>query len=267
MIFSLILATGLWSPWAALRFPQDAQKPSEPGGAELTSQEKSDPITTARQLIEHRENPGRLARAVMLLEWRKDHGPETAEVHALLAESHSRMVETLNPEKAEDRRRMRQERESGLREARDAIRLAPNQAEGHYWLGWLLLQTADAEQSYGRLKDAISELLQAQQSDPKVDEGGPARMLGRIYQETPGWPFLGSRTKAIRWYTKSLEAAPETLRTHLWLGQTYAQDGQKELARLELEKVSGAKPRAGHEKETLESQQEADSLLKTLPQK
>jgi lipopolysaccharide biosynthesis regulator YciM len=92
-------------------------------------------------------------------------------------------------------------------------------------------------------------------------------MLGRIYQETPGWPFLGSRTKAIQWYTKSLEAAPETLRTHLWLGQTYAQDGQMDRARLELEKVSAAKPRAGHEKETVESRQEADALLKTLPKK
>ncbi|HVR85233.1 MAG TPA: hypothetical protein VMU54_13030 [Planctomycetota bacterium] len=266
MIVSLVLAAGLLGPWTALRDGQEIPKTPESAASDLTSQEKSDPIPAARQLIVQRENPGRLARAVTLLEWRKEHGSETAEVHSLLAEAHSRTVETLNPEKAEDRRRMRQEREGGLREAREAIRLSPNQAEGHYWLGWLLLQTADAEQSYSRLKEAVSELLQAQQGDPKVDEGGPARMLGRIYQETPGWPLLGSRTKAIRWYTKSLEAAPEALRTHLWLGQTYAQDGQIERARLELEKVSSAKPRAGREKETLESRQEADTLLKTLPQ-
>jgi tetratricopeptide (TPR) repeat protein len=267
MMVFLILTTGLLGPGMALRVPQDAPKTPESAAVELTSQEKADPITAARQLIDQRENPGRLTRAALLLEWRKDHGSEAAEVHALLGEAHSRMVEMLNPEKAVDRRRMRVERESGLRDARDAVRLAPNQAEGHYWLGWLLLQTADAEQSYSRLKEAVSELLQAQQLDPKVDEGGPARMLGRIYQETPGWPLLGSRTKAIRWYTKSLEAAPEALRTHLWLGQTYAQDGQSERARLELEKVSAAKPRTGHEKETMESRQEAETLLKTLLQK
>src|SRR5579864_5662204 len=137
MMVFLILATGVLVPRMALRAPQDASKPPETAAVELSSQEKSDPLTAARHLIEQREIPGHLDRAELVLEWRKDHGSESSEVHALLAEAHSRMVEALNPEKAEDRRRLKPEREKGLREAREAVRLAPSQSEGHYWLGWL----------------------------------------------------------------------------------------------------------------------------------
>ena len=232
---------------------------------ELTTEEKVDPVAAARQRIEQRETSGSLDRAVVLLHWRKEHGPESAEVQVLLAEAHYRIGELPSAGKAEDQRRQRLARESGMKEAREAIRLEPGRADAHHWLGCLLLQTADAEQSYSRLKEALPEFREAQRLDPKVDEGGPARMLGRIYQETPGWPLLGSRSEAIRWFTKSLEAAPEAFQTHLWLGQTCAKDGQLQRARSELEKVTAARPRPGHEKALAESKQEAEALLKTLP--
>jgi len=244
---------------------QDVPHPAEPAPSEWTAEEKADPVGAARHRIEQRETAGSLDRAAVLLDWRKGHGPESAEVLALLSQVHYRIGELPNPGKAEDRRRLRLARENGLKEARDAIRLEPGRADAHYWLGCLLLQTADVEQSYSRLKEALPEFREAQRLDPKVDEGGPARMLGRIYQETPGWPLLGSRAEAIRWFTKSLEAAPEAIQTHLWLGQTCAKDGQVQRARAELEKVTAARPRPGHEKELAESKQEAEAVLKTLP--
>ncbi|MBV8879795.1 MAG: tetratricopeptide repeat protein [Planctomycetaceae bacterium] len=230
-----------------------------------TPEERADPVGAARQRIDQRETPGNMARAIDLLEWRKGQGPESVDVHLLLAEAYYRTVDSLDSSKAEDRRRMTPAREHGLQEARDALRLAPDRADGHYWLGCLLLQTADAEQSYSRLKEAIPELRRAQRLDPRVDEGGPARMLGRIYQETPGWPLLGSTTEAIRWYGRSLEAAPDNLQTHLWLGQTYAADRRVASARQELEKVVSAQAKPGHEKETQGLRREAETLLKTLP--
>lgn len=241
---------------------QDVPKPAP---VELTAEEKVDPVAAARQRLELRETSGNLDRAVILLDWRKEHGPESAEVFALLAEAHYRIGELPSPGKAEDRHRLQLARENGLKEAREALRLEPGRADARYWLGCLLLQTADAEQSYSRLKEALAEFREAQRLDPKFDEGGPARMLGRIYQETPGWPLLGSRAEAIRWYTKSLEAAPETSQTHLWLGQTCARDGQVQRARAELEKVTAASARPGHEKALAESKQEAEAVLKTLP--
>jgi len=263
----LVLVIALLGPWAALRHPQDTPPPSPPRTSELTPEEKADPLAVARHEIEQRETPGSLARAIALLQWRKEHGPEAVEVHALLAEAHYRALDSLSPTKKEDQPRHKLECDSGLKEAREAVRLAPEQPEGHYWLGCLLLEEADVEQSYSRLKQAIPELREGQRLGPKLDDGGPARMLGRIYQETPGWPFLGSRSEAIRWYTKSLEAAPEALRTHLWLGQTYVADGKTDRARQELEKVIAAKGRPGHEIETREARREAEILLKSLPEK
>ncbi|HLY75190.1 MAG TPA: hypothetical protein VKU80_13805 [Planctomycetota bacterium] len=263
----LVLAITLLGPWAALQAPQEAPPPSPPRPSEWTAEEKADPVAAARHQIEQRETPGNLARAIALLQWRKERGPEAAEVEALLAEAHYRTLDGLNPTKKEDQIRRKLECETGLKEAREAVRLAPAQPEGHYWLGCLLLESADIEQSYSRLKQAIPELREGQRLGPKFDEGGPARMLGRVYQETPGWPFLGSRSEAIRWYAKSLEAAPEALRTHLWLGQTYAADHQTDRARQELEKVISAKARPGREVETREVREEAETLLKSLPPK
>jgi tetratricopeptide (TPR) repeat protein len=267
MIEPRLFAVALFGACAVPQAPQDSPKSQAFTGIELTADEKADPIAVARQRIEQRETPGSLERAIAILQWRSEHGPETAEVHALLAEAHSRMVETFSLKKTEDRARHQAHRESGLKEARDTIGLASDQAVGHYWLGCLFLQMADAEQSYSRLKEGLKAFLRAQELSPKIDDGGPARMLGRIYQETPGWPFLGSKREAIKWYLKSLEAAPDAPLTHLWLGQTYVQNDQNDLARAELEKVTGAKPRRGHEKEAQESRQEAEELLKKIPRK
>ena len=100
---------------------------------------------------------------------------------------------------------------------------------------------------------------------PTTDDGGPARMLGRVYQETPGGLLLGSKPEAIKWYKKSIEVAPNAVSTRLWLGETYVAAGQPGLARPELKRVAEIKPRGGHEKEESDYRQKAEALIKKLP--
>ena len=119
--------------------------------------------------------------------------------------------------------------------------------------------------AYGRLKEALPHLELAQNQAPATDNGGPARMLGRVYQETPGGLLLGSKPEAIKWYKKSLEVSPDAISTHLWLGEAYLADNQPALARAELERASAIKPRGGREKEEGEYRKKAGELLRKLP--
>jgi tetratricopeptide (TPR) repeat protein len=228
---------------------------------------QGDPLPGARQLIDQRETPGALDHAITLLESRLPAGGKSVELLVLLAEAHSRCLETLDVKKQADLGPHDQHRTRGRFYAQEALRLAPGNGVVHYWLGCLLLHAAEAERSYGRLKEALPHLEAAQQQAPVTDAGGPARMLGRVYQETPGGLLLGSKSEAVKWYRKSLEVAPDSISTHLWLGETYLAAGQPALARSELERALALRPRIGHEKEERDYGQKAGVLIGKLPAK
>jgi len=204
------------------------------------------------------------AFVLSLLRFAGPAAPDPVDVNVRLAAAHSRILETLDASKKGERDAHRRHREAGKVFAREALRLDPNRGDVRYWYGALLLHTADAEQSYGRLKEALKEMIAAEKLDPRHDHAGPDRMLGRIYQETPGWPFLGSKSKAIEYYKKSLDLDPGFGLTHLWLAETYRADGQAEAARKEADRAAKEKPRPGHEKEDGDVIRQAQELLKKI---
>ncbi len=189
---------------------------------------------------------------------------ESAELDLLLAEAHARFVDGLDLKREEDRPRHQRHRNAGLFHAREALRLDPDVSPGHYWLGVLLLHAADGEQSYGRLKEALFELNAAEALAPGIDDGGPSRMKGRIYQETPGFPFLGSQAKAIECYRKSLEIAPGCLRTRLWLAETYVADKQPEKGRPLLQEILDAAGPVDRPVENADLKRQAQDLLQKI---
>lgn len=240
MRFWIVLPTLL----AACASAPEAQPPagslpeSDPPAPTLTEQMKSADLETVRRYaLTDLDSDGEYGHVLTLLRHHWPKAPQDATLNALLAEAHAKTVDTLDLKKPEEKPRWDRHRQAGLFHARKAVEAAPESGHARYWLGALLLYTADLEQSYGRLKEALAELLKAEKLDPKVDDGGPARMLGRIYQETPGFPFLGSKSKAIEWYRKSIEIAPRRLLTHLWLAETYAADKQADAARKEIQGV------------------------------
>jgi len=236
-------------------------------GVRLSADEqKTDPLPSARSMIDLRETPGSLDHAIALLRWHAEKHPESAEIHQLLAEAHSRSCETLDLQKSEDQGPHQHHRTEGMKHAHEALRLSPDSGPAHYWLATSLLHAADAERSLGRANEALAELDRADKLSPNVDEGGPSRMRGRVLADMPGL-FGGSVSKAIASYKRSVEISPGTPTTHLWLAQAYIDSKQPDLARKELEKVVNTKPRPHREKEDGADKQKAQELLKKLDAK
>jgi tetratricopeptide (TPR) repeat protein len=233
-------------------------------GVNLTANEQqSDPLPAARLLIDQRETPGSLDHAIALLRWHVERHPESADLHLLLAEAHSRSAEALDLEKKEDQGSHQYHRTEGLKHAQEALKLAPQSGPAHYWYATNLLHAADAERSLGRAKTALGELDQADKISPDVDEGGPSRMRGRVLHEMPAL-FGGSTSKAIASLKRSAEIAPAMTTTHLWLAEAYMDSKQHDLARKELQTVVNAKPRPHREKGDGADKQKAQELLKKL---
>lgn len=225
--------------------------------------QRADPLKTAPELIERRETPGSLDHAVALLRWHWKKQPGSVDLNALLAEAHSRMCESLDLKKAEDQPRHLEHRTAGLHHAREAVQIDPGHAPAHYWLAALLLHAAEAESSLGKANEALRELDKAEALHAAVDDGGPARLKGRVLQDMPTI-VGGSVGKAIACYHRSLDVAPEVMVTHLWLGQAYLAVNKVDLALKELQKVAATHPRQGHEKEEGEYRKKAEELLKKL---
>jgi tetratricopeptide (TPR) repeat protein len=237
-----------------------ATAPRESGPVELSASEQAtDPVTAARGLMDHPEESDNLEHAARLVEWHAERHPERADLHLLAAEAHSRACEHLDKGSVEHRRH----RIDGLRHAEEAVKLAPNDGAAHYWKGTLLLHHADAESSLGRAKAGLKELEKADELAPKIDDGGPARMRGKVLVDMPGL-FGGSVPKGIASFKRSLEIAPDNITTRLWLGQAYAGAGKNDLAKQQFDAVIAAKPRPGHEKEDAASQKEAQDGLQKL---
>jgi tetratricopeptide (TPR) repeat protein len=243
--------------------PEPQERPEAPAQSAPEVDPGVDPLKTGRDLIEHREEGDNLDRAIRLLESQTTQNPQSAPLHALVAEAYSRSLEAMGDHKSEQRPKVRQILSKAKPHADEAVRLDPKSGEAFYWKGCLLLHEADVEKSLGRTNEALKALDQAEILDPSIDQGGPTRMKGRVYEELPGL-FGGSTSKAIALYRKSLDVAPNCITTHLWLGEAYAEARKNDLARKELEWVVAAKPRPNHEKEDGDDQKEAAEKLKTL---
>lgn len=228
--------------------------------------QKSDPLQTVPKLLEQHEAPGTLDHAIALLRWHVERQPQSPELRQLLAEAHSRAAEALDPKKSDELPYHAYHRTEGIKQAEEALRLAPGSGPAHYWRATNLLHAADAERSLGRAKEAMKELDRADQISPQIDEGGPSRLRGKMLHDMP--PIVGgSVSKAIESFRRSLHFAPNSITTHLWLGEAYLSARKHDLARKELEWVANAKPRPGHEKSDAEDKQKAQELLRKIDAK
>jgi tetratricopeptide (TPR) repeat protein len=264
----LVLLAACGSPEPPATVPVSALPSLDDPPAELTPEEKRlDPPrvrVTALQYVQEREMEGRLDRALALLRYHWQRHPDSVDINAVLGEVHCRIVESLDLQKTDEKPRHEKHRNAGKQHVREAIRLDAKHGPAHYWYGHLLLHSADAERSYALLKQALAEFEEANRLAPGYDYAGSLRMMGRIYQETPGWPMLGSVKKAIECYEASLKAAPGFLQTHLWLGEAHLANKQKDKAREQFEAVVAGRPRPGLAKEDGEHQTKAKEQLDKL---
>ena len=96
----------------------------------------------------------------------------------------------------------------------------------HRWTGLIILKTAD-------------------NLDTHFDYAGPARCLGLLYRDAPGWPTsIGSRHKAREWLERAVQLAPDYPENHLNLVESRLQWNDRTGAKNELKTLDVLWPSA-----------------------
>ena len=173
------------------------------------------------------------------------------------------------PDKAEKKRIF----EQGIYYAKKAVELGPEEPAGYYWLGICYGVYGEAKGVLKSLslvkpiKEAMNKVLAL---DPAHDDGGPDRVLGRVYYELPGFAG-GSKKKSLEHLLRSKELGPRVGLTRIYLADTYLSLDEVEKAREELEFVLGMEPdpdlvaETAEEKETARKRLEGKEFRKDVP--
>ena len=126
-------------------------------------------------------------------------------------------LDTNDTQRAEVARR-------GIAVCQSWIEKETNSGPAHYYLAINLGQLAQAEApsiaSYRLVHQVEREFKKAAELDVTFDHAGPARTLGLLYFQAPGWPLsVGSKSKAREWLTRAAELAPNYPGNQLNLGE------------------------------------------------
>src|ERR1700674_2109845 len=156
--------------------------------------------------------------------------------------------------------------EGGIEAGRKAVALQPNRPEGHFWIAATMGALAE---SYGiragikyrkRVKEELETVLRL---DPAFMAGSADRALGRWYFEVPGL-FGGSNTKAEAHLRASLKYDAQSTVSHFFLAEVLVNEGRKDEARAELQKVLGAAVDPEWAPEDADYKAKAEVLLRKL---
>ncbi len=135
----------------------------------------------------------------------------------------------------------------GIAASRKLLAHQPESAPGHYYLGMNLGQLARTE-ILGALKivrEMEHEFKTADDLDKHFDYAGPARCLGLLYRDAPGWPTsIGSRRKAREWLERAAKLAPDYPENHLNLIESRLNWNDRTGATSELKTLDALWPKA-----------------------
>jgi len=135
----------------------------------------------------------------------------------------------------------------GIAASRQLLARRPESAPGHYYLGMNLGQLARTE-ILGALKivkEMEREFKRADELDEHFDYAGPARCLGLLYRDAPGWPTsIGSRRKAREWLERAAKLAPDYPENHLNLIESRFKWNERNDAESELKALDALWPKA-----------------------
>jgi tetratricopeptide (TPR) repeat protein len=136
----------------------------------------------------------------------------------------------------------------GIAACRQSLVCESNSAPGHYYLAIELGQLADTRRNpaaFKMVKEMEREFKTANDLDKHFDYAGPARCLGLLYRDAPGWPVsIGSRHKAREWLEQAVKLAPDYPENRLNLVESYWQWKDREAAGNELKTLDALWPSA-----------------------
>jgi tetratricopeptide (TPR) repeat protein len=132
----------------------------------------------------------------------------------------------------------------GVYYAKKAVILEPEKPDGHYWLGvnyGVYGETKGVLKSLSLVKPIKKAMRKVIELDRGYEEGGPDRVLGRVYFKLPGIAG-GSKTKSLEHLLKSKEFGPNDPLTRCYLADTLLCFKEVDKAREELEFVLSMEP-------------------------
>jgi tetratricopeptide (TPR) repeat protein len=136
----------------------------------------------------------------------------------------------------------------GIAACRQLLAYESNSVPGHYYLAIELGQLADTRRNlaaFKMVKEMEREFKTAGDLDEHFDCAGPARCLGLLYRDAPGWPVsIGSRHKAREWLEQAVKLAPDYPENRLNLVESHWQWKDHEAAGNELKTLDALWPSA-----------------------
>lgn len=134
------------------------------------------------------------------------------------------------------------------------------------WGEWALAYGKMAAVREGAADRIRREATIAMLADPKMEGGGPQRVLGRLHDETPRVPFMtgwASSKEAVRFLKESYKIDPANKITRVFLADAMVSDDSKngpEAIRI-LREVINSPNDPGYEVEEAKAQEDAKALL------
>jgi tetratricopeptide (TPR) repeat protein len=156
--------------------------------------------------------------------------------------------------------------EQGIEAGRKAVAVEPDRPEGHFWIAanmGALAESFGLRQGIKYRKPIREELETVLRISPAFLQGSADRALGRWYAKVPGL-FGGSDKEAERHLRASLTYNPNSTATHFFLAELYLDNGRRNEARTELQKVLDAPLDTEWTPEDREFKQKASALLPTV---
>lgn len=160
----------------------------------------------------------------------------------------------------EARKKLHQE---GLAVARTLIEAFPDNPAGYYWRGVHNVRLLKITEDTDLIKPVKSDMAKVEKMAPGYLQGGPARVLGRLYHQLP-WIVGGSNSKAEKYLTQAVGQGPAFYLQHLYLAELYLDEGEPAKAKTLIDRVLSGKPAAGFEPEDKEWKTRAKKLAAKL---
>lgn len=157
--------------------------------------------------------------------------------------------------------------EKGKTLAEEAVKLEPDNADAHYFLGVCLGRIGEEQGILNSLflVDPIAKEMEKVLSlDPKY--GQAQHVLGVLYRKAPGWPLSrGDIKKALEYGRQAVANSPGFLRGYVGLAETLIALNQKEEAKKILQQVAALPGAADLQPESARDKEAAARMLKSLP--
>jgi hypothetical protein len=137
----------------------------------------------------------------------------------------------------------------GIAACREAVARSSNSAPAHYYLATNLGELAQAEApsltAYRLVHEVEREFKTAADLDVSFDHAGPARTLGELYFQAPGWPLsVGSHRKSREWFERAAALSPEYPGNQLDLAEAQLKWRQRAELEATLKKIESIWPAA-----------------------